>query len=158
MEKTYSQIYIHFVFSTKDRNKLIRPKMEKRLWSYIGAVAKKMGIVPVAIGGTADHIHMLLWVPPNLSVSYIMQKLKSISSKWMNDTFYPRFRNFRWQAGYAAFAVGYSKKESVEKYIRNQKQRHQKISFDTELKLFIEKIGDASFQKPNVNKKLNPVK
>jgi REP element-mobilizing transposase RayT len=155
MERTYTQIYIHFVFGTKNRDKLIHPKMEKRLWSYIGAVAKKMGIEPVAIGGTADHIHLLLSVPPNLSISYIMQKLKSISSKWMNDTFYPRFRNFRWQAGYSAFSVGYPRKERVERYIRNQKLRHQKISFDTELKLFMEKSGDASPHKHNVNNRLN---
>lgn len=155
MKKTHSQIYIHFIFSTKKRENLILPHIEKRVWSYIGAVSRRMGINPIAIGGTSDHLHLLLSIPPNLSVSYMMQKLKSISSKWMNDTFYSRFRNFRWQAGYAAFSVGYPRKDRVEQYIRNQKQRHQKISFDTELKLFMENSGDASSQKLNVNKRLN---
>jgi len=139
MKKTYSKIQIHFIFSTKNRENLIRPHIEKRLWSYIGAVSRRMGIKPIAIGGTSDHLHLLLSVPPNLSVSFVMQKLKSISSKWMNDTFYPQFRNFRWQQGYAAFSVGYSQMEKVEKYVRNQKKRHQNISFDDELTLILEK-------------------
>lgn len=157
MKKTHSQIYIHFIFSTKKRENLILPHIEKRLWSYIGAVSRRMGINPIAIGGTSDHLHLLLSIPPNLSVSFIMQKLKSISSKWMNDTFYPQYRKFRWQSGYSAFSIGYSQKEKVVTYIQNQKKRHLKLSFVDEMKLFLEKFEIEYSQKSNVNEDLNPV-
>jgi len=147
MKKTYSRIQIHFIFGTKKRKTLIRPHIEKRLWSYIGAVSRRMDIKPIAIGGTSDHLHLLLSVPANLSVSFVMQKLKSISSKWMNDTFYPEYRNFRWQQGYAAFSVGNSQREKVEKYIRNQKKRHLKLSFDDEINLILEKFEPEIKQK-----------
>ena len=156
MKNTYSQIHIHFIFGTKKCENLIRPHMEKRLWSYIGAVSRRMGIKPVAIGGTSDHLHLLLSVPANLSVSYIMQKLKSISSKWMNDTFYPQYRNFRWQQGYAAFSVGYTQKEKVEKYVRNQKKRHQNLSFDDELNLIMKKFEPEIRQKTDNGNQLKP--
>jgi len=156
MKKTYSKIQIHFIFSTKNRENLIRPHIEKRLWSYIGAVSRRMGIKPLAIGGTSDHLHLLLSVPANLSVSFIMQKLKSISSKWMNDTFYPQFRNFRWQQGYAAFSVGYSQMEKVEKYVRNQKKRHHNLSFDDELTLILEKFVSVVEPKTDSADQLKP--
>ncbi len=136
METTNSQIYIHFIFGTKNGQKLIKPDIEKRLWSYIGAIGKRMGVRPEAIGGDQDHLHLLLSIPPNLSVSFIMQKLKGSSSKWMNDTFYTRKRIFRWQAGYSAFSVGNSQKQRVIEFIRNQKQRHKTISFQEELQMF----------------------
>ena len=157
MKKTYSKIYIHFIFSTKKRENLIRPHIEKRLWSYIGAVSRRMGIIPIAIGGTSNHLHLLLCVPANLSVSYVMQKLKSISSKWMNDTFYPQYRNFRWQSGYAAFSVGHSNKGRVERFIRNQKLRHQRISFEDEFKMFIEKCEGEFSEKFNKEIQLKTV-
>ncbi|TVR32664.1 MAG: IS200/IS605 family transposase [Balneolaceae bacterium] len=139
MEKTYSRIYIHFFFGTKNSQKLIKPEIEKRLWSYIGAIGKRMGVKPIAIGGHQDHLHLLLSVPPNLSVSFIMQKLKASSSKWMNDTFYQQPRKFRWQPGYYAFSVGYSQKQRVVDYIRNQKQRHKTISFEEECRMFLDR-------------------
>src|SRR6056297_1253358 len=156
MKKTHSKIQIHFIFSTKNRENLIRPHIEKGLWSYIGAVSRSMGIKPIAIGGTSDHLHLLLSVPANLSVSFIMQKLKSISSKWMNDTFYPQFRNFRWQQGYAAFSVGYSQMEKVEKYVRNQKKRHHNLSFDDELTLILEKFVSVVEPKTDSADQLKP--
>jgi len=139
MEKTYSRIYIHFIFGTKNSQKLIKPENEKRLWSYIGAIGKRMGVNPIAIGGHQDHLHLLLSVPQNLSVSFIMQKLKGRSSKWMNDTFYPQQRKFRWQPGYTAFSVGHSQKQRVVDYIRNQNQRHKTISFQEECQMFLER-------------------
>ncbi len=139
MNKTHSKVYVHFMFGTKNGMKLIKPDIEKRLWSYIGVIGKQMGAKPIAIGGGEDHLHLLLTIPPNLSASYIMQKLKGASSKWMNDTFYPQKREFRWQPGYAAFGVGHSQKRRMADYIHHQKSRHQTITFQDEYKLFMER-------------------
>lgn len=154
MKKTYTRIYIHCIFSTKKRKKLISPKIEKRLWKYIGGVAKRMEIEPVAIGGVEDHLHLLLSLPPNLSVSFIMQKLKSISSKWMNDTFYAKNRIFRWQIGYSAFSVGYSQKQMVTDYINTQRQKHKTLAYDEEHRLFLEKYQIKPVQNLSVKKEL----
>jgi putative transposase len=144
MNKTYSKIYIHFIFETRNGDKVITPKVEKRLWEYIGAIAKRMGITPVAIGGGEDHLHLLLALPPNLSVSFIMQKLKGITSKWINDTFYPQKRIFRWQSGYSAFTVGHSQKQRVIDFIRSQKQRHKTLSFQEEYQMFMDRFEAES--------------
>lgn len=157
MKKTYSKMQIHFIFGTKNRENLISPHIEKRLWSYIGAVSRRMGIKPIAIGGTSDHLHLLLSVPPNLSISFVMQKVKSISSKWMNDTFYPHKRKFRWQQGYAAFSVGYLQITKVEKYVRNQRKRHRNLSFDDELEMILEKFEPEIKQKSDRINQLKPV-
>jgi putative transposase len=154
MANTYSAIYVHFMFSTKNRVKHISPKIEKRVWNYIAGIAKRMGIEPLMIGGTDDHVHLLLKLPPDLSISFVMQKLKSISSKWMNDTFYPQHRIFRWQAGYAAFGVSYRQVDKVKSYIQNQRLRHKAISTEEEFNLFLGKMNsNAKTEEPGKTKK-----
>lgn len=143
MNKTHSKVYVHFMFGTKNGRRLIKPNIEKRLWRYIGAIGKKMGITPVAIGGDEDHLHLLLIVPPDLSVSFIMQKLKGASSKWMNDTFFPQDRKFRWQPGYAAFTVGHYQKQRMADYINDQKNRHKTMTYQEEYRLIVERYKAA---------------
>ena len=84
------------------------------------------------IGGEENHAHLLLSLSPHLSVSMTMQNVKSISSRWMNDTFYPEKRIFRWQSGYLAHAIHQSEVSLYKAYILNQKELHQKTPFETE--------------------------
>lgn len=137
MSKTYASIYIHCFFTTKNCVNHISSKIEKRVWNYIGGIAKRMGVKTVAIGGTDDHVHILLQLPPDLSLSFVMQKLKSISSKWMNDTFYPQHRIFRWQAGYLAFSVSSRQVDKQKKYIQNQRQKHETLTVEDEYNMFL---------------------
>jgi putative transposase len=143
MSQTHTSIYIHCMFSTKNHANHISPKIEKRIWRYIGGIAERMGVNLVAIGGTDDHVHLLLKLPPDLSLSFVMQKLKGISSKWINDTFYPQHRFFRWQAGYLAFSIGYSHVEKLTSFIQTQRQWHETISTEDEFRLFMEKYDIA---------------
>jgi len=82
---------------------------------------------PIAIGGVADHVHMLVSLPPTLSVAKALQLLKGNSSKWIHETF-PKMPSFEWQQGYGAFSIGVSGIDATASYIRNQTE-HRRARF-----------------------------
>jgi putative transposase len=110
---------VHVVFGTAERRSTIRDDMTERVHGYLGGIARENGIPALAIGGTADHVHLLLSLPRTLSVAKTVQLLKSGSSKWIHEN-YPGSRNFAWQEGYAAFSIGVSQKANTVKYIQAQ--------------------------------------
>ncbi len=132
MSHALYKFYIHYVFSTKKRVPLIKPDFEKRLWAYMAGIGKKYDVQVIQAGGTADHIHLLVSMPPDISISKAIQLIKGNSSKWINDTYYPVDRQFKWQTGYAAFSVGQSNLKMVKLYILNQKKHHQKMTYNEE--------------------------
>jgi putative transposase len=95
---------------------------------------------PVAIGGAADHVHVLVSLPPTLSVAKAAQLLKGNSSKWIHETF-PKMRSFEWQEGYGAFSIGISSVDATVAYIRNQADHHRTRSFREELSTMLRKHG-----------------
>jgi REP element-mobilizing transposase RayT len=99
---SYAQSHIHLVFSTKGRLKLISKDIQPRLWGYIAA-SKKNAMTVFAVGGMADHIHILFRLPPTLSLVRAVTLIKSNSSKWMRET----KKTFAWQKGYGAFSVSW---------------------------------------------------
>jgi putative transposase len=137
MSHTYAQNVIHVVFSTKDRRKTISKESQSRVWAYVAGICKNHGIFVHAIGGMEDHIHLLIQIPPSLSVSKAVLAIKSNSSRWAND----RGTKFAWQQGYAAFSVSSSNVPAVVKYIRNQESHHRKMSFDEEFVALLKKHG-----------------
>jgi len=98
---------MHYVFSTKDRSKIITPELRERLWPYMGGIARKNKMRALAVGGTADHVHILLSIPSTTPIAKAIQLIKGNSSKWISDTF-PGLRNFAWQEGYGAFSISVS--------------------------------------------------
>ena len=131
MANTFSQIYYHIVFSTKNRSDFIRRDIEERVWSYIGGIAKKNGMTPVQIGGIESHIHALLGAPTTLSPSQIAKHLKGGSSVWIHSEF-QELRGFAWQDGYGVFTVSRSVVPSVVDYIKRQREHHAKQTFEEE--------------------------
>jgi len=131
MGNTYSKICIHYVFSTKYRKPIIKPEFERSLWEYMGGIAREHGMAALRIGGTSDHIHALILLPPIIAVSKGVQLIKAGSSKWVNDHYFTD-RSFRWQKGYGAFSVSESKIPAVISYIANQKKHHMEKSFQQE--------------------------
>lgn len=93
----------------------------------------------LAVGGMADHAHVLISIPATITVAKAMQYLKGGSSKWMNDQL--PARSFAWQENYSAFTLGVSQVPATIRYIQNQKQHHAKVSFDDELKKFLDRHG-----------------
>ena len=138
MANTYTSLYYHIVFSTKNRVPHIRPEIEQRVWEYIGGVARHHKLTALQIGGIDDHIHALTLSPPTLTPSQIAQYLKGDSSKWIHETF-SELQSFAWQEGFGAFTVSKSGLPAVVRYIQNQRSHHQKQDFQAEYLDFLQR-------------------
>lgn len=135
MSHTYISNLVHVVFSTKNRRDLIPADTRQRLWSFLGGIARKNGFKAIAIGGTANHVHVLLSLPATMPLAKAVQLIKGTSSKWMNDLGYA----FAWQEGYGAFTVGVSGQPDTIRYINSQEEHHRKRSFEEEFVAFLVK-------------------
>jgi REP-associated tyrosine transposase len=140
MPHTFTNLLTHVIFSTKDRKPVIAPGIKERLHAYMCGIIREMDGKTLKVNGTADHVHLLLWMPPALSVSETLRVLKANSSRWMNQEFRSKGR-FAWQTGYAAFTVSHSNAPSVVKYIADQERHHRRLSFHEELVGFLKKNG-----------------
>lgn len=136
MSHTYVSQLIHVVFSTKARQRMIRDELRKRLCSFLGGIARKNGFKTIAIGGTDDHIHLLLSLPATIPLSKAVQLLKGGSSKWLNENVPSRFE---WQQGYAAFSVSISHQEQTIAYINSQQEHHRQRNYEEEFIAFLKK-------------------
>ena len=137
MAHTFSRNHIHLVFSTKDRRKTIVKELQPRLWAYLGGICKHQDMIAVAIGGTENHVHILLHLPPKLALANAVLLLKANSSKWMTG----QRKGFAWQEGYGAFSVSSSNLDQVSRYIQNQEAHHRKASFEEEFRALLAKHG-----------------
>ncbi|HPM93450.1 MAG TPA: IS200/IS605 family transposase [Bacteroidales bacterium] len=131
MAYTYSQINIHAVFTVLGRENLISPAFRGHLFGYISETMKGIGVYPLAVNGTADHVHIFFELPPNISVSKALQEIKTSSSRWINNEGLVPGK-FQWQKGFGAFTNSRSQRDSVIKYILNQELHHAKNSFRDE--------------------------
>jgi putative transposase len=137
MSHAYAQNVIHVVFSTKSRHKSISKEFQPRMWAYVAGICKNHGIFVHAVGGMDDHVHLLVQIPPSLSLAKAVLAIKSNSSRWAND----QGGKFAWQEGYAAFSVSSSRVPAVVRYIRNQESHHRKMDFGAELVALLKKHG-----------------
>ena len=138
MSHTYVSELIHCVFSTKQRRNLIAPDVQPLLWAFLGGIARKNGFKALIVGGTENHVHILLSLPATLPLAKAMQLIKGASSHWMNET---HTQDFAWQEGYGAFTLGISQKSDTIAYIRSQAEHHRKRSFEEEFLAFLKKNG-----------------
>ena len=132
MPHTYSQNYLHVVFSTKERRKLITKEFQPKLWSYMAGIGRNNDFLVLANGGMEDHAHLLIQLPATLTLAKAVQLLKGSSSKWANE----HGREFSWQEGYGAFGVSKSNINAVIKYIANQESTIARLRLKTNLLLY----------------------
>jgi REP element-mobilizing transposase RayT len=128
---SYISSWFHCVFSTKERRPLITPPLRQRLWPFLGGIARQNRMKAIEIGGTLDHVHILLSLPATLSIAQALQLLKGASSKWVHETFL-ECRRFRWQEKYGAFSVSVSQLDKAIRYIQGQEQHHRRRTFQEE--------------------------
>jgi REP element-mobilizing transposase RayT len=140
MSKSYSKIWVHAVWSTKNRMPLIHPKMEQKLFDYLKEELKKMGCMVSIVNGMPDHVHCLFGINPQKSITDIIKQIKGSSSHFVNSNQLIS-EKFIWQRGFGAFGVSHSAVDNVYCYIRNQKQHHQKRTFESEYLKFMELHG-----------------
>ncbi|MDH3527975.1 MAG: IS200/IS605 family transposase [Acidobacteriota bacterium] len=131
MANTYSSLFYHLVFSTKNRKYFLKPDKENRIWDYLSGIARNIGATPIQVGGIEDHIHALLRAKPVHSPSVLMNQIKGSSSHWIKNEFSDLF-SFGWQDGYSVFSVSKSNVAAVVSYIKNQREHHSNLSFEDE--------------------------
>jgi REP element-mobilizing transposase RayT len=137
---SFVSVHVHYVWSTKRREPLLHLKLRERLWPYLGGIARENKMKALAIGGAADHVHMIVSVPATVSVAKAMQLLKGNSSKWIHETF-AEMHLFEWQEGYAAFSIGVSAIDATKAYIQNQAEHHRGRTFREEFEIILRKHG-----------------
>lgn len=132
MASTLTNLVYHIVFSTKGRVPMITPAIRSELHRYMGGIIKGEGGILLKIGGTVDHVHLVVKLSPVHALSDIMRKLKGNSSKWVNEH-QQLTGKFGWQGGYGAFTVSESQIAAVIRYVDDQENHHRKMSFKDEL-------------------------
>ena len=133
---SFISVHVHCVWSTKNRNPSLDSRLRERLWPYLGGIARANKVNALVIGGTADHVHMLISLPATFSVAKMVQFFKGNSSKWIHETF-PGMHSFEWQEGYGAFSIGISAIEATKTYIRNQPEHHRRRTFREEFETML---------------------
>lgn len=123
-------MYQHLVWATKNRASLIAPEFREQLYKYIGDIMTKMGLHVIAIGGTADHIHIFFCAQKIYDISEIVRLVKANSSQFARCN---NNNNFAWQNGYGWFSCTGVTIEGLKNYILNQEDHHKKQSFEDEM-------------------------
>lgn len=136
MANTYLKIYIHAIFAVKERIACIPPIHQSKLFKYITGIINGLGHKSLAVGGTDNHVHILMSYNPDVKLSDTMRDIKANSSKFINQNRWLKCR-FEWQRGYAAFSYSQSQIDTVIKYIMNQPLHHQGMTLDEEIKQFM---------------------
>src|ERR1041384_4353867 len=139
MPQSLSAVYIHLVFSTKNRRPLLRDKPQREaLHAYLGGVSKTLQCPPLIVGGVEDHVHMLCRLGRTISQADWGKEVKRVSSLWLKSQG-SVYAEFEWQGGYADFSVSQSNLEQVKQYIADQEEHHRKIGFQDELRALLRK-------------------
>jgi REP element-mobilizing transposase RayT len=139
MPATHTRLLFHVIFRIKHDSSPIETAWKDRLHQILGGCVRRAGALPIEIGGTRDHVHLLLRLKPFMNISDVVRSAKSGSSKIVHETLkQPRFR---WQEGYGAFTISISMEEQVKAYIRNQEEHHRHKSFQEEYEQFLRKSG-----------------
>jgi putative transposase len=137
MPQSLSAVYIHLIFSTKDRRPLLRDKTTRdALHSYLGSISKQLDCIPILVGGVEDHVHLLARFARTISQAEWVKELKRVSNNWLREKGRD-YGDFEWQGGYAAFSVSQSNLEAVKQYIANQEEHHRKVPFQDELRTLL---------------------
>ncbi len=136
----YIKIWIHLIFSTKNRDKLISKNLKPSLLKHIKENSIKKNIYIDFMNCVNDHIHLLISLNSEQSISKVTQLIKGESSHWINkNNLIPN--KFEWQDEYIAVSIGHSQVHRVRDYIKNQEEHHRKKTFQEEYDEFIKKYG-----------------
>ncbi len=140
MSHSYNKIWIHAIWSTKNRLPFIHSSVEKKIHQFISEQLREQGCPVRVINGMPDHIHCLFLLNPQKSIADVIKQIKGSSSHFINQNNII-VEKFAWQTGYAAYSVSESGVERVFEYIKNQKSHHQKRTYQQEFDEFIKLYG-----------------
>ncbi|HZW39485.1 MAG TPA: IS200/IS605 family transposase [Ignavibacteriaceae bacterium] len=135
MPNTYTQIYLHFIFVVKGRESLLNKKVHEDLFRYFNSIINLKTQKLLALNGYLDHLHLLISIDPNKSISDLVKELKVHSTKFIKGNL--NVKSFSWQGGYACFSYGASQLSKVKTYIAKQEEHHKSKSFKEEYERFL---------------------
>jgi len=138
MPNTYTQLYVQIVFTVKGRANLISSNNREELHKFITGIVSNRNQKMLAIYAMPDHVHILIGLKPNISISDLVRDIKAGSSKFINDSKWINGK-FNWQEGFGAFSYSKSHLDNVVKYILNQEEHHKNQSFKEEYLEFLQK-------------------
>jgi len=138
MPQSLSKVYVHIIFSTKNRQNLIDDSIEASLYEYLGGICKGLECNPVKIGGHKDHVHVLCLLSRKVAQMKLLEEIKKQSSKWIK-TKSQAYSNFYWQDGYDIFSINPTETNKVIDYIQLQQEHHKHKSFQDEFIAFLKK-------------------
>ena len=133
MPQSLAKVYLHAIFSTKNREPLLLQDWRDELFRVIGGAANNLECQSLIVGGVADHVHLLFQLARTITIADAIGKIKSTSSLWINQN-HAGQTPFHWQAGYAAFSVSQSNVPAVREYVQHQEKHHAKKSYQDELR------------------------
>lgn len=138
MASSLTNLLFHIIYSTKHREPLITASIRDELYAYKGGIIRSLGGTLLKINGMADHVHLVVQLRSEPSLSDVIRTVKAKSSKFVNEhDAYPA--RFSWQTGYAAFTLNPSILDDVARYVENQQEHHRYVSFEEEYRKFLEK-------------------
>lgn len=151
MPQSLVNILAHFVFSTAEREPFLRdPCLRQELHRYLGGVINNKDGQALCVGGVADHVHILLVIPKNMTVPDLVRDIKRASSLWIKERD-QSMKRFAWQGGYGAFSVGQTETDVVQTYIESQEEHHRTRTFQEEFLAFLHKYKiPHPYQEPYV--------
>ena len=141
MPQSLAQIYLHLVFSTKNRVPFLSDlPLREETHAYLVGACQNLDCPPLIIGGVEDHVHVLCRFSRTITIADLLQGLKKESSKWIKGKSYD-LQEFRWQAGYGAFSISPADVPKLRQYIATQEEHHRQESFQDELRRLLGKYG-----------------
>ena len=140
MPQSFAGVYLHLIFSTKNRERSIHAEWAPRLYEYIGGILRERKCQLLTVGGVEDHLHLLVSLSREITLATLVRDVKSVSSHWVHQNI-AGSQEFAWQQGYAVFSVSQSALDDVKTYIADQVTHHRRRTFQEELLIFLEKHG-----------------
>ncbi len=134
MPQSSVKLWVHIIFSTKNREPFLVPPYEYEIYHRMRENLYKLSCEVLALNGMEDHLHILLKLPATKSIAEIVRYVKGETSHWFNEQYIPTHALY-WQDGYAALSVSESLLDKVKVYIDYQKEIHKKRSLEEELKM-----------------------
>src|SRR5688572_8428866 len=141
MSQSLAQVYLHIVFSTKDRKPYLSDRdLRDELHRYLGGISTELGCPILRVGGVANHVHLLCRLGRSITISDLVKELKRVSTLWIKSK-QPQLADFHWQTGYGAFSISPGHVDDLCRYIDDQETHHNAEPFQEEFRRLLTKYG-----------------
>lgn len=137
MPQSLAKIYIHLVFSTKNRHSFLPRDPFGDLHKYARGIFQDLKCHLLEMNNVVDHVHMIFDLHRTVDIAEVVMHVKKGTSRWLKEQSH-QFDKFSWQDGYGAFSLGQSQLPAAIEYLCAQQERHRRVSFQDEFRSLLE--------------------